>query len=295
VELRHLRYFVAVAEELHFGRAAERLGIRQPPLSQQIKVLEADLGVPLFERDSRRVRLTAAGEALYPAACDLLGAARRAELTTRRAGRGEVGELTLGFVGSAANELLPRAVRDFRRRYPEVTLRLRELTTMQQVHALRDGLLDIGLLRPPLPETETAGLVVEPVGAERLVAVLPDDHRLARQRFVAAADLAEEPFVLFPRALGPGLHDFILGYCADAGFTPVVEQEAVQMQTIVALVAAGLGVSFVPSSVRHTSRPGAVFRSLRPETRVVHLALARRTDTTSQVVRNFVSAVSRSG
>ncbi|MGW1344980.1 LysR family transcriptional regulator [Kribbella sp. NPDC002412] len=294
MELRHLRYFVAVAEELHFGRAAVRLGIRQPPLSQQIKALEDDLGVVLFDRDSRKVRLTAAGEALYPAARDLLGAARAAEQATRQAGRGESGRLALGFVGSATNQLLPRALRDFRQRYPEVSLRLRELTTMQQVHALRDGSLDIGLLRPPLPEAEAAGLVVEPIGAERLVAVVPDDHPRARQRVVAVRDLAEEPFVLFPRALGPGLHDQILAYCAEAGFTPVVAQEAVQMQTIVALVAAGLGVSLVPASMKHSPRHGAVFRSLSPATRVVHLAVARRAGATSPVVRNFVAAVSRS-
>lgn len=295
MELRHLRYFVAVAEELHFGRAAQRLGIRQPPLSQQIKALEADLGVSLFDRDSRKVRLTAAGEALFPAARDLLDAARLAERATRRAGRGEAGELTLGFVGSATNLLLPQALRGFRQRYPRITLRLRELTTTQQVHALKDGLLDVGLLRPPLLGAEADGLHVQPVTAERLVAVLPDDHALARQRLVAAADLAEEPFVLFPRALGPGLHDQILRYCAEAGFTPVVAQEAVQMQTVVALVAGGLGVSFVPSSVARTRRPGAVFRPLRPQTRVVHLAVAHRADTTNPVVGNFISAVIAAG
>ncbi|PXY29048.1 hypothetical protein BAY59_15545 [Prauserella coralliicola] len=293
MELRHLRYFAAVAEELHFGRAAERLGIRQPPLSQQIKALEDDLGVALFDRSSRRVRLTAAGQTLYPAARDILASVQAARRTTRRAGRGESGELSLGFVGSATNVLLPEALRAFRRDYPDVTLHLRELTTMQQAHALREGALDVGLLRPPLPADAAAGLTVDPVGAERLMAALPVDHPLAAERVVDAGRLAAEPFVLFPRELGPGLHDRILGYCAEAGFAPAIAQEAVQMQTIVALVASGLGVSVVPSSVARTRRQGAVFRPLRPSARVVHLAVARRRDEENPVARNFVTAVRR--
>lgn len=292
MELRHLRYFVALAEELHFGRAAGRLGIKQPPLSQQIRVLEERLGVPLFDRNNRRVLLTAAGEAFLPAARQVLAAAEVAERTARHAGRGETGRLALGFVGSATLTLLPGALRRFRARYPRVVLDLRELTTAQQVEALTNGTLDVGLLRPPLPPAAGDVLAHESVGAERLVVALPADHPLAAERSVAAERLAGEPFVLFPRHLGPGLHDQIVGYCARAGFSPAVAQRAVQMQTIVALVAGGLGVSVVPSSVGRYRRPDVVFRALRPATRVVHLAVAYRRDGRNPAARNFVAALS---
>jgi DNA-binding transcriptional LysR family regulator len=164
VEFRHLRYFVAVADELHFGRAAKKLGIRQPPLSQQIRRLEKDLGVPLFDRNSRRVQLTAAGRTLLPAARQMLAQALAAREAAQHAGRGETGQLALGFVGSATMTLLPAALRRFRATYPTVTLSLREMTTVQQVQALRSGGLDVGLLRPPLPLTESDPIEVEPVG-----------------------------------------------------------------------------------------------------------------------------------
>jgi DNA-binding transcriptional LysR family regulator len=289
MEIRHLRYFVALADELHFGRAAQKLGIRQPPLSQQIRALEASLGVSLFHRTSRRVELTAAGQALLPAARHLLASATAAQEAAQYAGRGETGQLVLGFVGSATATLLPSALRRFRPRYPRVTLRLRELTTSQQVHALREGTLDVGLLRPPLSLTEADAIDVEPVGAERLMAVLPADHPLAGERAIAAERLADEPFVLFPRELGPGLHEQIMSCCARAGFMPRISQEAVQMQTITALVAGGLGVSIVPSSVSRFHRRDVVYRQLRPATRVVHLGAARRRDNHNPAALNFLA------
>jgi DNA-binding transcriptional LysR family regulator len=278
VELRHLRYFLAVAEHLHFGRAAETLGIRQPPLSQQIQALEAELGVALFDRSARQVRLTAAGEAFRPdaqRAVDHAGAATRA---AQRASRGETGHLVVGFVGSAALTVLPPLLRAFRDRYPDVTLDLRELTTAEQAGQLRAGRLDIGLLRPPVPEPHADGLHVESVGRERLVAALPAGHRLARTRGIALVRLAHEPFVLFPRRLGPGLRDQIDDYCRSAGFTPTVVQEAVQMQTILGLVAAGLGVSLVPSSLTRTHRDDVTFHAVHPAAKVVDLALAHRNE-----------------
>lgn len=276
MELRHLRYFLAVAEHLHFGRAAEALGIRQPPLSQQIRALEEELGVPLFERSSRHVALTAAGEAFRDHARQSLAHAEAARQAARRVGRGDTGEVALGYVGSATLTLLPQILRRFRDRYPDVTLTLRELTTTEQARALRAGNLDVGLLRPPLADADAEALRVEPVGAERLIAALPAGHPLAHRRTLNVRDLAGQPFVLSPRELGPGLHDQILDYCRRAGFTPRVTQEAVQMQSIVALVGGGLGVSLVPASVSRLRRADVVYRPLRPATRVVHLAAARR-------------------
>ncbi|MGP4016616.1 LysR family transcriptional regulator [Saccharopolyspora sp. 5N708] len=287
MELRHLRYFVAVAEQLHFGRAAQQLGIKQPPLSQQIRALEDDLGVALLDRSSRRVRLTPAGATLLPAARQILTAAQSARQVTRNAGRGETGELVVGFVGSATLTLLPLALRRFRDRYPRVVLTLREMTTAEQVRALRDGILDVGLLRPPLPLGDTETIDVESVGSERLLVALPTDHPLAAERSIAAQRLAAEPFVLFPRELGAGLHDQILSYCNEVGFTPTIAQEAVQMQTIVALVAGGLGISMVPSSVARQRRPDVVYRQLRPATRIVHLGAAHRPDNLNPAARNF--------
>ncbi|MEU6644732.1 LysR family transcriptional regulator [Saccharomonospora sp. NPDC046836] len=292
MELRHLRYFLAVAEELHFGRAADRLGIRQPPLSQQIRALERDLGVTLFDRSSRTVRLTAAGETLRTTARDVLTSAQAARQATQQAGRGDSGTLVLGFVGSATLALLPRTLRRFRERYPGVGLTLRELTTVQQARALHAGTLDIGLLRPPLTAGDAAGLDVQPLGAERLLVALPADHPLAAEGAVSAERLAGEQFVLFPRDLGPGLYDQITACCRQAGFTPNVVQEAVQMQTIVALVAGGLGVSLVPSSVAGLRRREVAFRPLSPATRIVHLAMARRVGDIDPVVGNF-AAVAR--
>ncbi|MFG3708663.1 LysR family transcriptional regulator [Micromonospora sp. NPDC047670] len=276
MELRHLRYFLAVAEHLHFGRAAEALGIRQPPLSQQIRALEEELGVPLFERSSRHVALTAAGEAFRDDARLSLAHAEAARLAARRVGRGDTGEVALGYVGSATLTLLPQILRRFRDRYPDVALALRELTTTEQARALRAGNLDVGLLRPPLADADAEALRVEPVGAERLIAALPAGHPLAHRRTLNVRDLAGQPFVLSPRELGPGLHDQILDYCRRAGFTPRVTQEAVQMQSIVALVGGGLGVSLVPASVSRLRRADVVYRPLQPATRVVHLAAARR-------------------
>jgi len=289
VELRHLRYFLAVADTLHFGRAAQALGIRQPPLSQQIRALEDDLGVSLFDRSSRRVRLTAAGEAFRADAERALDAAAAARRAAQRAGRGDSGGLVLGFVGSATLTLLPQLLRHFRGLYPDVQLTLRELPTAEQAHALRDGALDVGLLRPPLTGADAEAVHVEPIAAERLTVALPAGHPLARYRTVTGHQLAGEPFVLFPRHLGPGLYDQIVAYCRQAGFEPRIAQEAGQMQTIVALVAGGLGVSLVPSSVTGLRRADVAYRPVRPVERVAHLAVARRHDDLRPTTRNFVN------
>ncbi|RZS30387.1 DNA-binding transcriptional LysR family regulator [Herbihabitans rhizosphaerae] len=289
MELRHLRAAVAVADHLHFGRAAAALGIAQPPLSQAVKALEGELGVPLFERDTRHVRLTAAGVVFVDDARTALSMVESARTRARSAGRGDIGELVVGMVGSAALHPLPRVVRAYRARYPDVTVRFAELPTAGQLERLRGRTLDVGFVRPPLPAPADAEFDLVPVSREPLVVALPKDHRLATRDRVHARALAGEPFVLFPRHLGAGLYDRITAVCQEAGFEPSVVQGAVQMQTIVGLVAAGCGVSIVPGSVAALAGLGTVFVKLSPATTLVELALAVPKDGLSTVAANFVA------
>ena len=203
MELRHLRYFVTVAEELHFGRAAQRLQIAQPPLSQQIRQLEEELGVQLFHRTKRSVQLTEAGQLFLEEACQILTRAEQAIQIVQRADRGETGRLTLGFVGSATYSVLPVVLKVFRKRFPEVLLSLHEMTTTQQVQALHEDRIHLGFVRPPIHEQE---LMIESILKEPFVAVLPKFHRLANETQISLRSLANDPFILFPRYLGSGFY-----------------------------------------------------------------------------------------
>lgn len=272
MDLKHLRAVVAVADHLHFGRAAAALGVAQPPLSQQVKAIETELGVALFERTTRAVALTPAGEAFAADARAALSMVDSAARKARAAGRGEAGEMVIGMVGSAVQHPLPTIIRAFRARYPDVALTFHVLPTVTQVERLRAAALDLGLLRPPLPGPAD-DLELVSVSREPLVAVLPSDHRLAGRRRIAVSALAREPFVLFPRALGPGLYDEITALCLRGGFAPSVAQEAVQLPTIVGLVAAGCGVSILPNSAAGP-RPEVVFVPISPLVRLVDLAIA---------------------
>jgi DNA-binding transcriptional LysR family regulator len=288
MELRHLRYFVAVAEELHFGRAARRLHMSQPPLSQQVKRLEEELGVQLLHRTKRRVELTEAGEAFLGEASLALSQVEAAAEAARRAGRGETGTLSVGFVGSAAYEVLPEVLKAFRGRYPDVEIRLEELTTAQQVRALGEGRIEVGFVRPPVGEES---LAVETVLREPLVAVLPGDHSLSEQEGVSLGALAEEPFVMTPRRLGPSFYDRIVGACREAGFSPRVVQEAIQMQTIIGMVAAGIGVALVPASESNLTRKGVVYKPIQDEGLEVELAMVWAPEGSSPTLRAFLSTV----
>ncbi|MGW4111407.1 LysR family transcriptional regulator [Actinosynnema sp. NPDC004786] len=288
MELKHLRAAVAVADHLHFGRAAAALGVGQPQLSQALKALEAELGVVLFDRDTRNVRITGAGEAFVADARTALSTVDAATRRARAAGRGEEGSLAIGMVGSSVLHPLPMIIRAFRARYPAVALSFTVLPTMSQVERLRTAELDVGLLRPPLPGPAD-DLELVPVSREPLVAVVPNDHRLAGRRRVDVRSLAGEPFVLFPRHLGPGLHDEITALCRRGGFTPRVAQEAVQMPTIVGLVAAGCGVSIVPGSSAAQPRPDVAFLALRPAVRLVDLAIALPVRGRSPAAANFTA------
>jgi DNA-binding transcriptional LysR family regulator len=285
-DLRHLRYFVAVAEELHFGRAAERLGIAQPPLSQQIMRLEGRLGVELFRRTRRSVELTDSGAALLPAARDLLAQAARVEQTVRRSAAGTTGTIQMGFVGSAAHELLPTLLRRFRERYPDASVVPSELSTTEQIAAITRGALDAGLVRLPVESAEVATLrLLE----EPLVIALPDFHPLANRRRLPLAALSDEPFVMWGRPLNPPFHDEVIAACHDAGFSPNVVQEASEIPTIVSLVAAGLGVSLVPASMEQVRSDGVVYLPVQGAGVRIALALAWRRDHTSALVRNLVA------
>ena len=288
VELRHLRYFVAVAEELHFGRAAARLGIAQPPLSQQIQQLERALGALLFERTRRQVRLTEAGALLLEHARRILGDVARAGGAVQRAARGELGTLTVAFAASVMFLELPGVIRAFRARYPDVTLSLREMPTAWQLAALDSGEIDLGFLR----ETPaTPRLTIEPVMREPLRLAIPRAHPLAARQRVPLALLAEEPFVLFPAELAPGLHAQVLALCRAAGFEPRVVQESRELYTTVSLVEAGLGVTIVPASLEKMGWTGVVYRPLARATTRVDVAWRTGEDAAKPVVAAFVGVV----
>jgi len=292
IELRHLRYFLIVAEELHFSRAADRLDIAQPPLSQMIRRLEHELGVSLFHRTKRHVSLTDAGVVFVEEAKHALAQAERAISRVRRASRGELGRLTVGFIGSAAYSVLPPIVRRFREQYPDVDLILQELSTVQQVGALREGQLQIGFLRPFAQEPTLKSKVVL---REPLVIALPEHHRLSRQAKISMRMLANEPFILFPRSLAPELHDQIISLCQRARFSPQVAQEAMQLPTIVSLVAAGIGVAVIPASLQNLRRTGVTYRAIRESTPKAELVVAWRTEQPSALVQSFLRVVTEQG
>ncbi|MEG4031137.1 MULTISPECIES: LysR family transcriptional regulator [unclassified Microcoleus] len=282
MELRHLRYFIAVAEELNFTRAAEKLHIAQPPLSQQIQHLEAELGFQLFQRTKRTVHLTAAGQVFFEEAGKILQQVDRAIQLGRQTSRGELGQLTIGFVSSAAHNVVPAILQAFRTRCPAVKLELHELGTNEQLQRLRFGQIDIGFVRPPVEED---GINSEIVFREPLIVALPETHPAADRTNVELRELSTEQFILFPRSQAPGLYDAIVSLCQQAGFSPIAAQEAIQMQTIVSLVAAEMGVAIVPASMQNFQRSGVVYKSLPESTCIVAIALIWRSDPTAAVQR----------
>lgn len=288
MELRHLRYFITLAEELHFGRAAERLHIAQPPLSQQIRQLEAELGFSLFHRTKRSVQLTDAGHIFLAEAQQILKRLEQAVQLGRQASRGEVGQLVIGFVSSTAYNVLPEVLKRFRACVPEVTLDLQELTTDQQQHWLQEGRIDVGFLRPPISDDR---FHTEIIYQEPLMVSLPAAHPLAECDCISMRSLIRQPFVLFPRNLAPGLYDSIISLCQQSGFSPIVAQEAIQMQTIVSLVAAELGVAIVPASMQHLQRTGVVYKPIQEPTPFVAIALIWRRQDSSPIVQRFLEVV----
>jgi DNA-binding transcriptional LysR family regulator len=285
LDLRQLHAFLVLAEELHFGRAALRLGIAQPPLSQQIQRLERRVGHPLLVRGgATRLALTPAGRAMLPAARHALAELERGLGAARRAARGETGLLRVGFTPSIALTFLPPLVRDFRMRFPGVELQLSEHASAVQLELIRASRLDLGFLRDPPPE---ADLSSRAVASEPLIALLPRTHRLASARRVRLSDLATDPFLLVRAAAGPSFRTRLLEFCRGAGFEPAVAQEAGEWSTVAGLVSAGLGVALAPASVARISLPGMVHRPLiHPlQSRIVLFWNGAAED---EVLRNFV-------
>jgi DNA-binding transcriptional LysR family regulator len=285
MELRHLRYFVVVAEELHFRRAAERLHMSQPPLSQQIRALEQEVGATLLLRNQRRVELTAAGAAFYQRAREILAAVEDAAREARKIQRGEVGRLAIGFVGSSMYSFVPELLRTFREQSPDIALRLHELGTSEQLRRLEDGRLDVGFLRLP---RERPGLKVRTVLEEPVVVALPDAHPLAGRPRLTLADLEGQPLVLLTRAGAPGLRDALDDAIDRLGGEERIAQEVPGMQTVVGLVAAGVGISLVPESVHELTRRGVVYRPLDGDAPRVRLAMAWREADSSPVLAAFL-------
>jgi DNA-binding transcriptional LysR family regulator len=287
LELRQLRFFVAVAEELHFGKAAARLHMTQPPLSQAIQGLEELLGAALFQRSRRAVALTPAGAALLPEARRMLAQGEALPELVRRAAAGEAGRLALAFVSSADYSVLPPFLRRYRAAYPLVQISLQEATSDLQWEELLHERIDAGLVIPPLPDKAAAQLGYTKVLEEPLIVAAPAGT-LPGEGPVWLKDLPPLPLIVFPRPIAPALHDAILACFRAAGVTPEIGQEAIQMQTIVGLVSAGMGLALVPQSVSNLMRPGVEYRAVRDRTPLVETGLAWRRDNASPVLQGFL-------
>jgi len=287
-DIRHLRHFIAVAEEKHFGLAAQRLNMTQPPLSLSIKKLEAELGVLLFNRNTKKVVLTPAGEVFLTGAYETLEKMQALTNDTIRAAQGALGRLKLGFVGSAVYEALPETVRQFRNLFPDVELDLKELATVEQIEALSKNEIDVGLLRPPI----TGGALYHQIdfSSEEMVAVLPKNHPLAQEDKINLSDLKEDGFILFPHNISPNLHALVLLACREAGFTPTIAQTAPQIQTQISLVSAGLGVALVPKCASRISYPEIAFKQLSDPTRNIgtQMSIVYRKEEKNVIVSSFV-------
>jgi DNA-binding transcriptional LysR family regulator len=291
MELRHLRYFIAVAEELHFTRAAERLHIGQPPLSQAILKLEEDVGARLFARTKRRVELTEAGKLYLADARRILALSEQAAVTARRAQRGEAGELRVGFTFSIPlTPMFANVINRYRRDYPQVSLSLHELASQRQLEGLERRSIDLGFMRPPegaLPDA----LTVKTLREDPLMVILPTGHPLAAQESVAMRELASAAFVMYPASAGTGIHPHIYRLCRAAGFVPNVAQEAGEASTIIGLVAAGCGVSVLPRAFERIAMDGVCYRPLSDADAITPLLLASRKDESSPLVAAFLSMV----
>ena len=292
IELRHLRYFVAVAQELHFGRAAEHLNITQPVLSDQIRRLETLLGVQLLHRTKRVVRLTEPGRIFLADAIQLLEQAEAAVSTVQQAANGTLGKLSIGYTGPALYTVLPEIVRTFRDRHPNIELMLHEMCTPEQEAALLADKIHVGFLHPPI----NGPVQLQEVLHEPMVIALPENHPLANQSSVSLKALAHESFILFPRTVGPYLYSKILALCAEAGFSPKVVQEVTPQPTMIGLVAAGIGIAFVAASLQNIHRPGVVYRELQENAPSLRLAIAWKGEGNfsgreSPVLQNFLQIV----
>jgi DNA-binding transcriptional LysR family regulator len=290
VELKHLTSFVAVADQLSFVRAAGQLHISQPALTGQIQKLEEELGVQLLTRNRRTVRLTEVGKIFLEEARAILARARHAAERAQKAARGEVGRLRISFVSSAALEVVPRIVVEFRKQYPEVTLDLVNLQTVSQVDELLGKTVDIGFLRLPLTNDQ---LNITAIHREEFVLILYKGHRLAKKKRLRLAELRDEPFVAYARRWAPGFFDSVMQMCAREGFSPTIVQETGEMYTAIALVAAGAGAAIVPHSVARAQSGNIVMKPLPKLAGYSEIALATRAGNHSPLIQAFISVARR--
>ncbi|AFR14427.1 LysR family transcriptional regulator [Burkholderia pseudomallei BPC006] len=288
IDLRRLRYFIVVAEELHFGKAAQRLHLAQPPLTRHISALEGELGLRLFDRSTRSVKLTAEGELFLPHARDVLDAVHRAEIASQRAALGKEGKVALGYTSSVPLcDAFGTLIRNFARSFPDIELSLVEASSAQQGRSIKEGLLDIGIgWKNSFEDYE--GCRVKTIAAEPLVVAVSQERALASEASLAVEQLADETFVLFPPGYGSTLDRKAFDLCATAGFTPRRGPSASQMTTMIALVAAGRGVAIVPEAVSTLRKPGVAYVPLTDESALIELVLMWREAGLSLAARSFV-------
>ena len=288
MELRHLKYFVAVAEELHYGKAAKKLNIAQPPLSQQIMNLEEELGIKLFDRSKRTIQMTAAGSHFLKEAKEVLLHVEQAAETARMIYGGKAGRLVIGFLGSVIHTFLPEGLRLFRERFPKVEMVLHEMNTTEQITSLHAKRIDVGFLyigaQDPMLASKT--LTLAP-----LLAVLHNNHRLSGRNSVHIRQLAHEPFIANTRSSEPVVRDAFISLCHSAGFSPTIAQEAGQVQTVLGLVASGMGACLLPDFIKNIRRPGVQYIPLSGSPPEVKLAVVRHRDNTSILVNSFVNII----
>ncbi|ANF56527.1 LysR family transcriptional regulator [Halotalea alkalilenta] len=292
MDIRSLACFIAVAEDLHFRRAAERLNLTQPALSQRIRALEEQVGTALFERDRRRVSLTPAGQAFLAPARAAVASVGEAKSAALRAARGEFGRLRLGFTVIAFYGSLPDTVWRFRQRYPQVEVELQEMNSPRLERALDNGELDLGVLHPPL---STPSLVVHPLAELPMRLALPANHPLAGNEIVPLEALRDEPLLCAPRSVGPSIFDRLIGLLCAQGFSPRIALEVTPMTTLVGLVAAGAGLGFVTAGIAAIPRPGVVFRETTPPPPTLPLAAAWREPSLIPSAKRFLALVDESG
>lgn len=291
MDLRQLRYYLAVAENLHFRKAAEIVHLSQPALTLQVRALEEELGVLLLQRDRHKTSLTAAGEVLREEARALLAAAERAAERTKRAARGQVGLLKIAFISTAAARVLPSLISVYREQHPEVELELRNILTAAQLVAIQNRQIDIGLVRLPISASDSIEFF--PVHREPFVVLLPSVHPLAKKRQLHLRDLRDSNFVMYARQHAPGFHDQILGILNRAGFSPRITQEAGEMYTLVSLVSVGIGVTVAPGSVENYQIPGIVIRKCPELDEESEIAIAILKENNHPAARAFVELALR--
>lgn len=288
MELRHLRYFVAVAEELNFTRAAERLYIAQPPLSTQIKGLEEELGVQLLERDKRHVFLTQAGRHLLDHARTILASVQTAKDEVKSTAAGEIGKLSIGFTASSVlTSALPAAIRKYRAAYPHVMLLMNEMTSTHQLDAIHHRTLDFGVLRKPNIGVPT-GVTIEEWYSAPLVAAMPAQHVLTQGKGIYVKELKDVPLIVYPRDSGIGLYWKVLDLCSRSGFRPAVMQEAREASTMIGLVSSGFGVAIVPNDTQCIQLPGVMYSKILDKDAVSSLYLGYRDADTNPHLETFL-------